>query len=65
MSTKTLNILGNAIYAIGALLLILSCAAFVLSAGMVLLAGPIFILFPIIGGALFGLGKGMIAKSKN
>jgi hypothetical protein len=65
MSVKTMNLIGNGIYAIGALVLILSCASFVFSAGMVILAGPVVILFPVVGGVLFGVGKGMIDKSKS
>ena len=64
MHLKTLKIVGNIIYAIGALILILSGTAFLLSAGMVVLAGPIIVLFPIVGAVLFGVGKGMIDKTK-
>ena len=64
VAPSTKRIVGNIIYAIGALILVFSGAAFLLSAGMVVLAGPVIVLPPIVGVVLFGIGKGMIDKTK-
>lgn len=63
MTTSLLKLTGNILYLIGALMVALPFIAIVASAGMVLLAGYVFLLTPVVGAILVAVGKGMIKNT--
>ncbi|MNQ38278.1 hypothetical protein D3C85_518480 [compost metagenome] len=64
MATVFTKLIGNTLYFIGALMVVLPVIAFVASAGMVLLAGYSFFLIPIVGAILATVGKSMIKNAQ-
>ncbi|MNX55823.1 hypothetical protein D3C86_865970 [compost metagenome] len=64
MATVFTKLIGNTLYFIGALMVVLPVIAFVASAGMVLLAGYSFFLIPIAGAILATVGKSMIKNAQ-
>jgi hypothetical protein len=65
MTSAPLKIIGKFLYFIGALILVPAGAVFIASPNTLMMAGPVALLLPIVGG-LFGLaGKWMIRKAES
>lgn len=65
MTSAPLKIIGKIFYFIGALILVPAGAVFIASPSTLMMAGPVVLLLPIVGG-IFGLtGKWMIRKAES
>jgi hypothetical protein len=64
MTAATLRIIGNILYFIGLVILVPSGMIILTSVNTFMLAGPIALLVPIIGGILGGTGKYLRNKAK-
>lgn len=64
MTIRALRLTGNILYSIGVLILVPVGVIFISSANMVMLAGPIALLIPVLGAAFVGTGKGMTRKAR-
>lgn len=64
MTALPLKIIGKLFYFIGALILVPAGAIFIASPSTLMMAGPIVLLLPIVGGLFALVGKWMIRKAE-
>jgi hypothetical protein len=65
MTIQPLKIVGKLFYFIGALILVPAGAVFIASPNTLMMAGPIALLLPIVGGLFALAGKWMIRKAES